>query len=876
MRLVSGVVLLGIIGGTALAADHDNDVEWGGVSHVGWLDRRPLCPTNGESFNVLIQAYRFDVTGVRVHVDDGATSWIDAVWISDRLPTYAVWQATIPATASTTLRYYFEITDGTDVDYYSVNGMSDNPPVDGGFLLNYTTLEHAPLGATPATTGTVFRVWAPTPTSAYVRGEFNGWGLGNPMTRQGEYFVAHVTSATAGKQYKYYFNPGGIWKSDPRARRLNPGSGYNSYILNPFSYSWTDAGYQTPAFEDLIIYELHVGTFAGRNDPDASGQIPAKFSDIAAHVDHLVELGVTAVELMPFCEFPTDFSAGYNPITAWSPEWKLGTPDELKAMVDTLHQHGIAVLADIVWNHVSPSDNFLWDFDGDQVYFDDPAVETPWGAQCDFDRAAVRDYYADSARYWLEEFHIDGFRADGTEYMNLYQGWGWGLMQRLNDETDNRFLNRFCDAEQLPDDPWVTRPTSLGGAGFDSQWHDYFTDTLRQEIFDAAFGDPEMWKIRDIIDGSGQYLEQTSVTNYLELHDECWASSGGQRMCRTIDTTAPHDDKWAKGRIKLGQGVVMYAQGVPAILQGSEWIEDTNFGGGNASGADRIDWSKKTTYANFFEFFKDMIWIRRTNGGFRANAGINTFHVNDGGNVIAWHRWDLDGNNVVAIANFSNTNYGTYQIGLPQAGTWYELLNSQSKGYDGIGGGNCGSFTTIAGVKDGFAQHAWIKIPEMALIVLRHNQPPNDFLDADADTLADACDNCPDVANANQADTNGDGIGDACDCNGNGVYDSTDISGGASQDCNGNDRPDECDIADGSSADANENGVPDECEPPPCVPCDANCDGSVNGFDVDPFVGLLTGGGTPCSPCAGDVNGDGSVNGFDIDGLVSALTGGGC
>ena len=120
---------------------------------------------------------------------------------------------------------------------------------------------------------------------------------------------------------------------------------------------------------------------------------------------------------------------------------------------------------------------------------------------------------------------------DATDFMNIepQEGAGWSLMQWMNDEMDGRYADKIAIAEQLPDDAWVTRPTNLGGAGFDSQYHDEFTDRLREEVFAAAGGDPQMWKIRNIIYGSGNYLSYRHATNYLELHDECWPTSGGQR-----------------------------------------------------------------------------------------------------------------------------------------------------------------------------------------------------------------------------------------------------------------------------------------------------------------------------------------------------------
>ncbi len=718
------------------AATHDNNVEWNGVSHVDFQDRRPLCPVDGQSFEILFKTYHFDITSARVHVDDGTETWVNAEW-SHQDGAYDVWTATIPATASNTLTYYIELTDGTDTDYGSPGGMSDGPPASV-WTIDYNTLSHAPIGETLLPSGgAVFKVWAPTATSAYVAGQFNGWSTtANPMTAVGDYFVARVPSASYRQMYKYVFQPGTIWKSDPRGRSLNPSDNYNNHIENRFHYVWGDDDFQTPPFEEMVLYELHVGTFSGRNDPVASGAIPGTYRDVAAHADDLAELGVNAVELMPINEFPWDFSAGYNPVSYWAPEWKYGTPDDLKYLIDVLHQHGIAVVQDIVWNHVAYNDNFLWNYDGGQIYFDNPAVDTPWGSQLDFDNWNVRDYLADSALCWLEEYHFDGFRMDATDYMNLYQGSGWGLMQRLNDEMDNRHVNAISIAEQLPDDSWVTRPTYLGGAGFDSQWHDAFTDNLRQEIWDAAVGDPEMWKIQNIINGSGTYLSNTQVVNYFELHDECWPDSGGQRAVNTIDTTYPHDDIYAKGRTKLAQGVVMFAPGIPMILQGTEWLEDTNFGSGSPSGVDRIDWSKKTTYANIFKYYKDLIAVRRSNCACRSDAGHSVFHLDETNNVIAWQRYDLSGNILAIIANFSNNNYTNYNINFPQGGTWYEILNSQATDYDGNGWGNGGSITTSGGEP----YTASMTIPQMGLLVLRYENPPGRGADLSGNGTVDLYD----------------------------------------------------------------------------------------------------------------------------------------
>jgi 1,4-alpha-glucan branching enzyme len=708
----------------ARGAGPDGNVEWNGLSHVGWQDRRPLAPVNRESFQVRLQAYQDDLTAVRVHWTDGAAeSWIDAARIATRGP-YDVWAATVPAAATDTPAYWFEVADGADADYLSASGISDAAPADGGFALDFATLSHAPLGATPASGGVVFRVWAPTSVSCYVRGDFNAWGLTNPLVKSGESFAGRVAGATAGQSYKYFFN-NAVWNTDPAGRSLDPSNNLNARIVDPFLYAWSDGAFVTPILEKMVIYQLHVGTFAGRNDPAGSTPFPSRYVDVAARVGYLDSLGINTVMLNPITEFPGDLSAGYNPQTQWAPEWKYGTPDQLKALVDSLHAHGIAVLLDVVWNHFTTNDNFLWQYDGSQQWFDTPPVDTPWGSQADFDKLAVRDYFASSALLWLEEYHFDGFRADGTDYMNLppQDAAGWALMQRLNDDMDRRWADKVAIAEQLPNDSWVTRPTSLGGAGFDSQYHDAFTDNLRAQIFAAAFGDPNMNTIRGILLGSGEYLTGRYATNYIELHDEAWPSSGGQRLVKTIDTTAPHDDVWAKGRVKLGQGVVLTAPGVPAFLMGAEWLEDTDFG---ADATHRIDWSKKATYAPIVAYFRALIHLRTSIDALRADSPIYVSHVNESGNLIAFRRYNGFGSEALVIANFSNTDYSGYRVGVPVAGDWTEAVNSQSAAYGGNGLDNPGPRATEAVPYDGFVQSLVLTVPQMGLLVLA----PSGTLDA--------------------------------------------------------------------------------------------------------------------------------------------------
>lgn len=716
-----------------LLASPDNDVEWNGLSHRHPNDLRPWCPVNGETFQVRMQAYRDDLTAARVRytVNGGAPVWVNATVIESSGP-YDIWAAQIPATGATSeVVYLFEATDGTDSDFYTMVGVAggvvENLPASGGFVVNFESLAHAPLGSTPVSGGgAVFKVWAPNATQAYVRGAFNGFSLAHPMTKSGEVFTRSLPLISPTATYEYYFEPGGHWRPDPRGRRtFSTGGSYKSQITSPLGHQWKAASFQTPPREDLVIYELHIGTFAGRNDPYGPASLPATFTDVKNRVGHLADLGVNAVELTPINEFPFDYSAGYNPITQFAPESRYGTPSDLKAMIDAFHARGIAVLLDIVWNHHSASDNILWNYDGGQIYYDSPAMETPWGPQLDFDRGEVRSYLLDSMHMWLDEYRIDGFRMDATSFMNIgaQAASGWSLMQAFNQQIDARYAGRISIAEQLPNDPWITRWSSLGGAGFDAQWWDPFGDRLREAIIAAAFGDPNLGAIASALSG-GEWLSGSELCNYAEMHDEAWPSNGGQRLVKTIDSTFPHDSEFAQGRHKLAHGLVMFSPGVPMFLQGSEWLEDTDFGGGGPAGQDRIDWSKKVTYSHIFDFFKKMIRVKRENASFRADSPYNAYHVNDTGNVLAMHRWNTDGNVCVVIANFSNTDYTVYNLGLPMPGAWFEIINSQASRFGGPGTLTNPRIDAAGGPMHGHPQSASIRVPSMGLIVLRHDVPP--------------------------------------------------------------------------------------------------------------------------------------------------------
>ncbi len=706
---------------TALA-DHDGNIEWDLLSHNAAADRTPLAPTNGGAFDIRFQTAHFDVVTARVGIDENADGidivWTDAAFDSTTGPIDS-WTASIPATSADTIAYIIELTDGTDTDYLSATGPADTlPAANDWFTLDFNTLAHASYGASIASEGVVFRVWAPNATSAAVRGDFNNWSpSAHTMTRLGEDFIVHAPTAGAGDRYKFYFN-NNLWQPDAQARELLGSQNYNSVVNDPNAYQWQNPNFSPAPPEEWVVYQLHVGTFSGGNgDPLGTFSRPGRFTEVADRVQHLKDLGVNAVMLNPINEFPTPVSGGYNSIAFHAPESSYGSPDDLKVMIDALHGAGIAVILDMVWNHLSSSDNFLWNYDGSQHYFDTPQVDTPWGPQTDMDNPNVRDFFLTSVETTMGEWKIDGYRHDAIYEMVSNVQWAGG-QQLVNDSMSllrNRFPDTHVVGEIYNNSAWNTSPS---GINLDGQYHEAFKNAVYQAVEDAAFGDPNIWSLANAIDGSGPWVEGDRVFNYYELHDEAWSLSGDgrTRAVRRIDPSPPHDSRWALGRTKLANGITILAQGMPAILMGTEWAED------NSWETAKLDWTHKDTYAGIVDYYRDLISLRTTKRALFANSPANVFHVNDGANVFAFERTGWDNRSYVVVANFSNTDFAEYIIGLPRSGDWGVIVNSEDTAYQGTGfGDTVGDLTVDNQPRDGFAQSVRLQLPAHGLLLLQHD-----------------------------------------------------------------------------------------------------------------------------------------------------------
>lgn len=258
-------------------------------------------------------------------------------------------------------------------------------------------------GAEVHPNGVHYRVWAPKTERVVLqisRIDGTTWAL--PLQAEGDgYFSGVDERGSAGDRYLYGLREGTAFPCP--ASRFQPETVSGpSMVIDPAAFRWTDAAWGRPAFRDLVIYELHVGTFT----PEGT------YRAILAKLPYLRELGVNAIELMPLADFPGQHNWGYDGVRLYGPARVYGHPDELRALVDAAHAQGFAMILDVVYNHFGPDGNFLREFSDD--YFEG-RHHTPWGEALNFSSSPqVRDYYKDNLRYWMEEFHFDGFRLDAT------------------------------------------------------------------------------------------------------------------------------------------------------------------------------------------------------------------------------------------------------------------------------------------------------------------------------------------------------------------------------------------------------------------------------------------------------------------------------
>ncbi len=566
------------------------------------------------------------------------------------------------------------------------------------------------MGATPHENGVFFRVWAPHAQSVFLTGSFNDWKHyeTSMLPQDGGQWAINVENAKPGDEYKFLFKNGDseFFRNDPYAKAVTNSVG-NSIVLDP-TFDWGDDNqFVMPAHNDLVIYELHIGTFF-REHQDS----PGTFLTAIEGLDYLKWLGVNAVEVMPPFEFAGDLSWGYNPSHLFAIETSYGGANAFKSFVKEAHRRGIAVILDVVYNHFGPSDLDLWQFDGwnengkGGIYFyNDWRSQTPWGdTRPDYGRAEVRRFLIENALMWLSEYHCDGLRMDMVPYIrNVHANGnpsdnledGCTLIQEINQAIHHQFPEKITIAEDMHSLSDITGNVENGGFGYSSQWDANFVHPM-QEVLKSANDDYRSMQKVELAFHHSYNNDAFRRIIYTESHDE--VSNGKARIVEDIAPGRDGFDFFAEKRSLLGIAMMMTAPGIPMLFQGQPILEDRWFDDNDA-----VDWSKLEKNKGFAQSVRDLVHLRRNIRGQATglqSQNSETLHLNDLTKVVAFHRYDNSMgtplNSVVVIANFRNQFYDSYELRLPEAGEWQLVFNSAWDGYSGFNNGDNSASNLIA------------------------------------------------------------------------------------------------------------------------------------------------------------------------------------
>ena len=599
-------------------------------------------------------------------------------------------------------------------------------------VLGARHLDHA--GVTGATRGVAFAVWAPNARNVRVVGDFNSWnGESHAMRSLGASGVweLFVPELSVGQLYKFAIQThAGNWveHADPMARQTECPP-HTSSVVAQSTFTWTDdawmdarARYQ-PHASPLSIYELHVGSWR----PGLSYRELA--DDLIGHVHYL---GFTHVEFMPLAEHPYGPSWGYQVTGYYAPTARFGSPDDLKYLINRLHEAGIGVLVDWVPGHFPKDEWALARFDGQPLYeHPDPrrGEHPDWGTYIfDFGRNEVRNFLVANALYWIEEFHIDGLRVDAVASM-LYLDYSrndgeWeanqfggrenlealSFLQEVNATVYKTHPGVIMAAEESTSWGGVTAATEFGGLGFGFKWNmGWMHDSLEYMQTDPLYREHHH---RDI---TFSFDYQFSENFILPIsHDEVVHGKG------SLVSKMP-GDHWQKIANLRAYLAFMWAHPGKKLLfmgqefgQLSEWSSDRG-----------LDWwmNDQPLHAGIGLEIHDLnrLYLQHPELS-ELDCDPAGFDWIDGGdaphNVVSFVRYDRAGNALAVVANFSGTRHDDFVLGLPREGEWVEIFNSDAPSYGGSGVGTSGTVVAMAESWNHLPARAQLTLPPLSVTYL--------------------------------------------------------------------------------------------------------------------------------------------------------------
>ncbi|HXR96488.1 MAG TPA: 1,4-alpha-glucan branching protein GlgB [Terriglobales bacterium] len=597
------------------------------------------------------------------------------------------------------------------------------------------------LGAHCTPGGVQFSVWAPNAEAVSVIGDFNQWQAGSHrLAPQGDsgIWAGLLPEVQAGAIYKYALQPRGsatiLEKGDPFAQATEVPPRTGSVVAAPEPYSWSDQEWMekraqahgpNSADAPISIYELHLGSFM--RVPE-EGNRSLTYRELAPRlIAHLQRSGFTHVEFLPVMEHPFFGSWGYQVTGYFAPSSRYGSAHDLMYLIDQLHRHGFGVLLDWVPSHFPNDAHGLAEFDGSHLYeHADPrqGFHPDWHS-CIFNygRHEVRSFLLSNAMFWLDRFHADGLRVDAVASM-LYLDYSrqpgeWipnqfggrenleaiSLLRQLNEDVYGNFPGIQTVAEESTAWPMVSRPTYLGGLGFGMKWDmGWMHDTL------AFFAHDPIHRKYHHSQLTFRQLYAWQENFVLPLsHDEVVHGKA------SLLAKMPGDEWQRFANLRLLYGL-QYGQSGKKLLfmgdefgQGNEWNHDSS-----------IEWHllQYPVHAGLLQ------WVRDLNTAYRNTPALHQLDFESRGfqwvdcndteqSTLSWLRWGSEGDCVLIVCNFTPVGRLDFQLGVPRAGHWREILNSDAVDYCGSGQGNLGGVWSDDGA-------ITINLPPLGCVFFRH------------------------------------------------------------------------------------------------------------------------------------------------------------
>ncbi|MGH3322355.1 MAG: 1,4-alpha-glucan branching protein GlgB [Streptosporangiaceae bacterium] len=555
--------------------------------------------------------------------------------------------------------------------------------------------------------GTSFAVWAPNARGVRIVGDFNHWeGRAHPMRAMGasgvwELFVPVVGDGTT---YKYtILGADGRWrqKADPLAFATEHPPATASVVFTS-RYEWGDEWWMTqrpgraPVSSPMSAYEVHLGSWR-------HGLSYRELADTL--VPYVTDMGFTHVELLPVSEHPFGGSWGYQVSSYFAPTSRFGSPDDFRYLVDRMHQAGIGVIVDWVPAHFPKDDWALGRFDGTPLYeHPDPrrGEQPDWGTYVfDFGRREVRNFLVASALYWASEFHVDGLRVDAVASMlyldysrregewtpNAYGGRenldAVEFLQEANATCYRRTPGVVTVAEESTSWPGVSRPTYVGGLGFGFKWNmGWMHDTLDYLAHDPVHRQyhHHQMTFSMMYAYSENFVLPLSHDEVVHGKRSLLSKMPGDRWQRLATLRALYAYMWAHpGKQLLFMG--------GELAQEREWSEERS-----------LDWELLDDggHRGVQDLVRDLNRCYRRTAALWARdsdpSGFAWIDADDAaGNMLSFLRWGPDGSAIACVVNFAGMPHEGYRVGLPYAGTWQEVLNTDAEAYGGSGVGNLGA-----------------------------------------------------------------------------------------------------------------------------------------------------------------------------------------